>query len=82
MFVGFELGQTKLLRDTIYNARNGDVVPFDKIIPVKVKEGPVDILALTSDNLQLIVGVSSGIILTYNISDIIKNVSWRIYEKM
>lgn len=72
---GFQLGQTKLLRETIYKAEKGSEVSFDQVISVPVKEGSVDIIALTSDNLQLIVGVSGGILLTYNISDIVKNVS-------
>lgn len=69
------MGQTEHLRAAVYNAdRDGDATPFDDLIKVSVKEGQVNIVALTCDSLQLLVGVSGGILLTYNISDIIKNV--------
>ncbi|GAA5799694.1 hypothetical protein HPULCUR_005111 [Helicostylum pulchrum] len=70
---GFVLGQTENLRTTIYSAERNSSTPFDKLIKVPVKEGSVNIVALTCDNLQLIVAVSGGTLLTYNISDIIKN---------
>lgn len=69
------MGQTEQLRATIYGAERGvDATPFEDLIKVSVTEGQVNIIALTCDNLQLLVGVSGGILLTYNISDIVKNV--------
>ena len=69
------MGRLKLLRDTINNTEKGDIVSFDNTIQVSVKEGSVDTLVLTCDQLQLIVGVSGGHLLIYNLSDIIKHVS-------
>lgn len=76
------MGQTEHLRATIYSAERGsDATPIEDLIEVPVKEGEVNIIALTCDNLQLLVGVSGGILLTYNISDIVKNVREREISK-
>lgn len=75
-YTGFVLGQTQPLRSAIYEANRTSPTLFDdKVISVPVKEGQVNIVCLTCDNLQLLVGVSGNILLTYNICDIIKNVS-------
>jgi hypothetical protein len=71
---GFVLGQTAKLRSKVLAASKAETVAFDEIISVDIADGEVNIIVLSADQLQLFVGVSGGLLLTFNIRDIIKNV--------
>lgn len=49
-------------------------MPLEEYFMIPVKEGGVRFLALTNDDLQLIVGLTGGLLLIYHVSDIIKSV--------
>jgi hypothetical protein len=61
--------------ENIYAAEKGETVSLEKYFMVPVKEGGVKFLALSQDELQLIVGVTNGLLLVYHVSEIVKNVS-------
>ncbi|CAO3666663.1 unnamed protein product [Rhizopus microsporus] len=70
---GFICGLNQKLYDTIYAANRGETVPLEEYFMIPVKEGGVKFLALTNDDLQLIVGLTGGLLLIYHVSDIIKS---------
>lgn len=61
--------------ENIYAAEKGETVSLEKYFMVPVKEGGVKFLALSQDELQLIVGVTNGLLLVYHVSEIVKNVN-------
>jgi hypothetical protein len=78
--VGFIIAKTADIRTQMLGAEEGSEVHFKDYTEVCVNQGSVNIVALTSDQLQLLVGVSGGMLLVYNIHDIVvKNVSFFSY---
>ncbi|CEP14626.1 hypothetical protein [Parasitella parasitica] len=69
---GFCLGQTEKLRKTIYQTVKGEAVPFNELIEVEVKQEKVHHISLSADQLELLVSVSAGTILTYSVHDIVQ----------
>lgn len=68
------LVQTQKLRDVFYKAEKGSRTPLNDAIQVNV-EGKVLVVSLSLDQLQLLVGVSSGKVLVYNVHDVVTKVS-------
>ncbi|KAI8354683.1 hypothetical protein BD560DRAFT_407524 [Blakeslea trispora] len=69
---GFTLAQTEKLRSSVYKTAQSETTFLDETVPVTVKEGAVNILALSADECQLFVGVAGGTLLTYNVQDIVQ----------
>jgi hypothetical protein len=72
--IGFCLGQSEKMRKAVYRAQKGQVVSFDDLIQVEVKEGKINHVSLSADQLQLYVSVLGGTLLTYNVHDIVQQV--------
>lgn len=72
--IGFCLGQSEKMRKAVYQTKKGKVVLFDDLIQVEVKEGKVNHVSLSADQLQLYVSVLGGTLLTYNVQDIVQQV--------
>jgi hypothetical protein len=71
------IAKTADIRTQMLGAEEESEVHFKDYTEVCVDQGSVNIVALTSDQLQLLVGVSGGMLLVYNIHDIVvKNVSF------
>ncbi|OBZ86836.1 hypothetical protein A0J61_05105 [Choanephora cucurbitarum] len=71
-FTGFTIAQTANLRSTVYETSQSETATLDQVISVTVSEGAVNVLALSADECQLFIGVIGGILLTYNVQDIIQ----------
>ncbi|KAI8332160.1 hypothetical protein EDC96DRAFT_488803 [Choanephora cucurbitarum] len=69
---GFAIAQTANLRSTVYKTSQSETTTLDQVISVTVKEGTVNVLALSADECQLFIGVVGGILLTYNVQDIVQ----------
>ena len=59
----------------MYETSQSETATLDQVISVTVSEGAVNVLALSADECQLFIGVIGGILLTYNVQDIIQKVS-------
>ncbi|KAI8991887.1 hypothetical protein BDF20DRAFT_846974 [Mycotypha africana] len=69
---GFILASTRDLRKTFYSASKGAIVPFDNKITVPIGE-PIYQVRFTAEETQIIVAVSGGGLLLYNIAEIESN---------
>ncbi|KAI9244624.1 hypothetical protein BY458DRAFT_560966 [Sporodiniella umbellata] len=70
---GFICGQTGHVYDCIYSKKKAETASIEQYISVKVKEGGVKFLALSKDELQLIIGTSQHMLLIYNVADVVKD---------
>ncbi|KAG0173274.1 hypothetical protein DFQ28_011185 [Apophysomyces sp. BC1034] len=70
---GFVFGSLKTLRSTFYSAGKGECLPLPDKTTVPIEQGPVCQLRLSADELQVIVAVAGGLLLIFDVQDIVNN---------